>query len=297
MARKSKTQYGSAVPAIAESYYMRKKREREEALAATVTPLKEETDEEIEARMDKAFKTMDLLAHNTINGSNKSLIISGPPGLGKSYTVMKAAEDAIGERLVTTVKGFVRPTGLYRSLYEQRFPQCTIVFDDSDSVFQNDVSLNLLKNACDITRERKLSWLAETKMLDEDGDRLPRNFLFEGSIIFITNYDFDELIARGNILAPHMQALVSRSQYVDLAIKSKRDCLIRIKQVVRAGMLAGEGLDKAAEDEIVDFVEENQDKLRELSLRMVIKIANTRRDNRFNWREIAYIANVPASKR
>jgi hypothetical protein len=80
-----------------------------------------------------------------------------------------------------------------------------------------------LKAATDSTKGRKLQWLAETKMLDEEGDRMPRFFDFEGSVIFITNYDFDEFIDRGHKLSPHFEALISRSHYLDLAMKTKQD--------------------------------------------------------------------------
>ena len=288
--------HGNAAPDQL-SYYMRKKLEREQQAQIEQVPEVLETETEVEARLEKTFKAMDQLAMNTIAGDNLALIVSGPAGLGKSYTIENAANNYTGDRLVTVVKGFVRATGLYRVLYENRFPQCTVVFDDADSVFQNDISLNLLKGAADITRERKISWLAETKMLDEDGDRLPRSFKFEGSIIFITNHDFDAEIARRGSLAPHLEALVSRSQYIDLDMKSVRERMIRIRQVVKSGMLAARGLDPIAADEVVDFIETHKDKLREVSLRMAVKVANTRAANRFNWREIAYIANVPASKR
>lgn len=297
MARKKKV-HGNAVPELAHlSYYQRKKLEQQKAIEKLSVPVKEETDSEISARIAKAFKAMDQIAHSTIMGDNKSLIISGPPGLGKSYTVMHAAENVSSERLVTVVKGFVRSSGLYRTLYENRFKQCVIVFDDADSVFENDVSLNILKTACDITRERKICWLAEIKMLDEEGDRIPRSFMFEGSVIFISNYDFDGFIENGSKLAPHMQALISRSQYVDLDMKTTRDCMIRIKDMIKGGMLKKDGVDEVGENEILDFIEQHKDKLRELSLRTVVKIANTRAVNRFNWREIAFITNVPASKR
>jgi hypothetical protein len=147
-----------------------------------------------------------------------------------------------------------------------------VVFDDADSVFLDDVCLNLLKAACDMTRVRRLSWLTETKMEDEDGERLPRNFEFEGSIIFITNYDFDNLIEKGNKLAPHFQALISRSHYLDVGIKTKRDYIVRLKQVVAGGVLDNQMLDDAEKNEIMEFVIENQDRLRELSIRMLLKL-------------------------
>lgn len=260
-------------------------------VAAAPAAVSTETEEEILARLETRFSAMDLMTHATCFGHNRSLIISGPAGLGKSYGVMKTLEEAESRGLVPiVVKGYIRPTGLYKLLYENRFKKCIVVFDDADSIFSDDVCLNLLKAACDMTETRRLHWLTETKMEDEDGERLPRNFEFEGSIIFITNYDFDDLIAKGNKLAPHFEALISRSHYLDLAMKTKKDYVVRIKQVVFGkGMLRREGFSATDEKEIVSFVESNTDKLRELSLRMVVKLAGLLRMNRSNWKDLAAV--------
>lgn len=141
-----------------------------------------------------------------------------------------------------------------------------------------------------MTETRRLSWLTETKMEDEDGERLPRSFEFSGSIIFITNYDFDEMISKGNKLAPHFEALISRSHYLDLAMKTKRDYFVRIKQVVFGkGMLSRDGFTDSEANEIVNFVEENMNNLRELSLRMVVKLAGLLRMNRDSWKDLAAV--------
>ena len=269
---------------VAKSGMRMTKKRLEAALVHTSVPsaqprvvIQNESDAEIQARLNDSFEAMYTMAQATFQGVNKSLIISGPAGVGKSHTVTQIQEKLEGEKMTTLVKGYVRPTGLYKLLYENRHRDCVIVFDDSDSVFLDDVCLNLLKAACDMTRSRRLSWLTETKMEDEDGERLPRTFEFEGSIIFITNYDFDDMIARGNKLAPHFQALISRSHYLDVGIKSKRDYVVRLRQVVGAGMLAEQGFTKGEEQELMSFIEENADRLRELSLRMVIKLAGLMR--------------------
>ena len=125
-------------------------------------------------------------------------------------------------------------------------------------------------------------------MEDEEGERMPRNFEFEGSIIFITNYDFDDMIARGSKLAPHFEALVSRSHYLDLGMKTADDYIVRIKQVVRDhGMLKSLGFSEAQENEIIDYVVEHKNRLRELSLRMVLKLANLFDINPNNWKTLA----------
>lgn len=258
-------------------------------MSLQAAPVVFETDEEIEAKIAERFSVMDIMSEATALGQNRALIVSGPAGLGKSYGVTKMLEKAEDKgRTFVVVKGYIRPTGLYKLLYENRFSKCVVVFDDADSIFGDDVSLNLLKAACDSTRERRLSWLTETKMEDEDGERLPRSFEFNGSVIFITNYDFDDMIARGNKLAPHFEAMISRSHYLDLALKSKRDYLVRIKQVVRNGMLNDE-LNGHQIDELMEFIETNMEKLRELSLRMVVKLAGLMQMNASTWKAMAKV--------
>lgn len=249
-----------------------------------------ESIDQIEEKLNDRFNALEVLSEATGKGINRSLIVSGPAGLGKSFTVeqkMKKLENA--GHVVTYIKGYVRPLSLYRLLYNARFQHCVLVFDDSDSIFADDVSMNLLKGACDSTETRKLHWLSRSidKIEDEDGEPIPANFEFEGSVIFITNYDFDDLIARGSRLAPHFEALVSRSHYLDLAMKTKMDYVVRIKQVVKAGMLRDKNISDYDAGILVDFVERNMDNLRELSLRMVIKLATLMKMDYVNWQKLA----------
>jgi hypothetical protein len=232
------------------------------------------------------------MSEATGKGINRSLIVSGPAGLGKSFTVeAKLTELEQKGHSVTYIKGYVRPLALYKLLYETRHPNSVLVFDDSDSVFYDDVSMNLLKGACDSTERRVLHWLSKSieKEEDEEGESIPEKFEFQGSIIFITNYDFDAMIERGSKLAPHLQALVSRAHYIDMAMKTKRDYYVRIKQVVKQGMLAKAGFTSLEEADIMQFVEKNFDKLRETSLRSVIKIAALRRSNPSRFESLARI--------
>jgi len=258
------------------------------AVVKTVLPVKQETEAEIEQKLADRFATQNTMVLATVKGQNKSMIISGPAGVGKSYNVGVVLDDHSKQVYSTVIKGYVRPTGLYKTLYEFRHFNCVVVFDDADSIFNDDVSLNLLKAACDTSKKRVLHWLTETKMEDEDGERMPRSFEFEGSIIFITNYDFDEMIARGSRLAPHFEALVSRSHYLDLGMKTVDDYVVRIKQVARDhGMLRSAGFSAAEEATLIEYVVQNKNKLRELSLRMILKLANLMRISPNNWQTLA----------
>jgi hypothetical protein len=246
-----------------------------------------ETDEEIEARLAERFDILSELTDAAIKGHSRALVVSGPAGLGKSYTVEEKLRDWDADAVNhTIVKGYVRPTGLYRLLYQHRMPNQVIVFDDADAIFYDDVSLNLLKAVCDTTERRVVSYMSEKIMVDEDeAVTIPKSFEFKGTIIFITNLDFDQMIEKGHKAAPHMQALVSRSHYIDLAMKTRRDYMVRIKQVVKQGLLGK--MPKAQQDDVMAFLDKNQDKLRELSLRMAIKVAAIRKLDKPNWMAMA----------
>ena len=111
---------------------------------------KVESLEEIESKLADRFEALEIMAEATGRGVNRSLIVSGPAGLGKSYTVeQKLAELERKGHNVTYIKGYVRPLALYKLLYETRSAKSVLVFDDSDSIFHDDVSMNLLKSACD----------------------------------------------------------------------------------------------------------------------------------------------------
>jgi hypothetical protein len=250
---------------------------------------KVETDEQVEARLAERFDILDVLTEACTIGNARALIVSGPAGLGKSYTVEKRlTEWDPNEINHTIVKGYVRPTGLVKLLYQYREEGQVIVFDDADSIFFDDLSLNLLKAVCDTTERRRVSWLSEGALIDEESaERIPRSFDFNGTIIFITNYDFDAMIERGHKLAPHLGALVSRSHYIDLAMKTRRDYLVRIRQVIKQGLL--KDLTPAQRLDVIAFINTNHDRLRELSLRMALKLGNIRKTTAKDWEKIARI--------
>jgi len=271
-------------------FRMTRKRQAVNFATQVVKPVRVETVAEIESKLADRFEALAIMSEATGKGINRSLIVSGPAGLGKSFTVeAKLTELEQKGHSVTYIKGYVRPLALYKLLYETRHPNSVLVFDDSDSVFYDDVSMNLLKGACDSTERRVLHWLSKSieKEADEEGESIPEKFEFQGSIIFITNYDFDAMIESGNKLAPHFQALVSRSHYLDLAMKTKMDYIVRIRQVVRGGMLRDRGFNAAEQTMILEFIENNMERLRELSLRMVVKISGLYKMDKSNWQKLA----------
>jgi hypothetical protein len=267
-----------------------KQKAKQITMETSTLPETKETDAEIETKLSERFSILKVLANAACNGEARALIVSGPAGLSKSYTVEKALEAwDPSETQYTIVKGYVRATGLYKALWQNRHKGRVLVFDDADTIFFDDTSLNFLKAVLDTTERRRVSYLAETTLIDEEtATPIPSTFDFDGSCIFITNYDFDHMIEKGHKLAPHLQALVSRAHYVDLAMKTRRDYFIRIRQVVEEGMLKTQGLDEQQSKEVMDFIEDNINRVRELSLRTAIKVGSIRKFNS-DWEKVARV--------
>jgi hypothetical protein len=208
-------------------------------------------------------------------GDVRAMIVSGPPGVGKSHGVEEvldryATMESLGAgKTHEVIKGAMSPIGLYCKLFKMADKGKVVVFDDCDSIFQDDLSLNILKAALDSKKNRYIHWNTDSFKLRNEG--VPDSFKFEASAIFITNMKFDKVKGK---LREHLEALESRCHYMDLTIDTDKDKMLRITQVVRDGMLDTYSLAEDVKEDIIDFVDINKKRLRELSLRTVLKVAD-----------------------
>ena len=263
----------------------------ESATAAKVTK-KEETDEEVIERMRERFQMLEDMTKACKKGTVRAMIVSGPPGVGKSFGVEKVlgkhdllADIAQDSKLkkYEVVKGAMSAIGLYCKLFQYADKDNVIVFDDCDSVLLDDLSLNILKAALDSKKTRRIHWNTDSFKLRNEG--VPDSFEFKGSAIFITNIKFDNV--KSKKLRDHLEALESRCHYMDLTIKSEKDKMLRINQVIRDGMLNQYDLDDEVKEDIIDFVDINRTRMRELSLRTVLKVADLAVAFPDNWEAMA----------
>lgn len=224
------------------------------------------------------------------NGAQASVVVTGPGGLGKSFTVSQTLtalgfkdvsvldDFAVGTVLKTAktfrvIKGYSTPKGLYRTLYENK--DGVIVFDDCDSVLKDPTSLNLLKGALDSYSRRIISWRADIK--DED---LPTSFEFKGRVVFISN------LSASNI----DQAILTRSLAVDLSMTTKQK-IERMRHLLSTGEFMPE-FDKNIKSDAMDLIEKHQDTVKELSLRTLIQVTKIRQGAGKNWSDLAEYAIV-----
>jgi hypothetical protein len=210
--------------------------------------------------------------------------------VGKSFGVEEVLSkdgifDVLGERKpkYEIVKGAMSALGLYAKLYEYSDANHVLVFDDCDSILMEDLSLNILKGALDSSKKRYIAWNTDSRLLRSEG--IPDRFEFKGAAIFITNIKFEHV--KSKRLRDHLDALESRCHYIDLQMDTDREKILRIKQIVADGMLDAYEFEPAQKDDVVNFIVDNATKLRELSLRMVLKVADLKKAFPANWESMA----------
>jgi len=249
-----------------------------------------ETDAEAMDRIANRFSVLDEMSKACINGDIRAMIVSGPPGVGKSFGVTRQMEKAsLFDQIASKrtrfeiVKGAMSGIGLFATLYKFSDPKNVLVFDDCD-VWEDQDALNVLKGALDSGKNRRISWNKDSRLLREEG--VPNSFNFQGSVIFITNLKFDSL--KSQKLRDHLDALQSRCHYLDLTLDTMRDKILRIRQIASDGVLfADYNFDEIVQDDIIEFMDDNKIKLREMSLRMALKIADLRKMSVLNWKRLA----------
>ena len=262
-----------------------------DAIKAREAEVAQETDEQIYERLAERFQILTDMTKAVKSGDVRAMIVSGPPGVGKSFGVEAVLEKedlfnkiAAKKPKYEIVKGAMSALGLYAKLYEYSDEKSVLVFDDCDSVLLDELSLNILKGALDSSKKRYIAWNTDSRLLRSEG--IPDRFEFKGAAIFITNIKFEHV--RSKKLKDHLDALESRCHYIDLQMDTMREKILRIKQVVNeAGMLDDHDFNDIEKGEVVKFIEDNQTKLRELSLRMVLKIADLRKSFPKTWKAMA----------
>ncbi len=260
--------------------------------AATATTVAE-TDQDAMDRIATRFEILDEMSAACIKGDIRAMIVSGPPGVGKSFGVeAQLDKSSLFDKLSNkrqkyeVVKGAMTALGLYAQLYRYSEKGNILVFDDCDSVFGDELSLNILKAALDSGKRRRICWNSDSRLLRDEG--IPNSFDFKGGAIFITNLKFENV--KSKKLQDHLEALESRCHFIDLTIDTERDKMLRIRQVNRdadGGLFKDYNFQNNEGEAVLDFMQENQKRLRELSIRTALKIADLVKISPNKWQALA----------
>jgi len=248
------------------------------------------TDEEIISYYQGKYNALEIMVDSIKNGKHKSLIVQGDKGMGKTETVLNTLRPYENKEILSDgkflkhfdyIKGTLSAVELYSLLYLNSDIGYLTIFDDCDSIFDTTESLNILKAVTDTSRYRKVSWLKQNKELEKSG--IPTSFNFNGSVIIITNSNFNNL--RGN-KAIHLPAMRERSYHIDIIYKSNREKILRIGQISDK-ILKDYYFSDDTKNELLTWLYDNQDKFTDISIRSLVKLAELRKQHEQHWQPLA----------
>lgn len=220
--------------------------------------------------VNKKFEFLQAYIKMVVEKKMISLIIAGEGGLGKTYMVMMVLNllgKIEGEDYII-IKGYSTARGLYNTLYAHSSK--LIIFDDTDSILDGEVSANILASALDSYDRRIVHWVKSEKFAAEED--APPNFEFTGNIIFISNLP--------KYAIP--QKLLSRANNIDLTM-STLDKIKRMETILPA---IKPEVPVEQRQEAFDELKKHAEKCRDFNLRTLIKAIEIRTSGETEWADM-----------
>jgi hypothetical protein len=232
--------------------------------------------------LNERYNGVESYIRGMTNGDVRSLIVNGPPGVGKTYSVKEYLEK-YNSGNYHLMNSHCTLLSLYAKLYDFRDIGKVIVLDDVDSIFSKVEGLNILKAAMDTTHQREIHWESPSHMLTTMG--VPKNFQYNGGVVLISNLGF----GGGNgKLVTHLTALKDRS-FCSYIADSSEDSLFKqvCFMVLERNLFGNLGVPEEHQLMLLEYIDENKKRLNTVSLRTVVKLSQIFRMNPQNWKVMA----------
>lgn len=248
--------------------------------------LPERSDSEIKEEISNKFEVLELMVEGVIKGEVRALIACGAPGCGKTYIVNEVLKKNSAN--LFDIKGTISPSMMYSKLWDAREEGSVLLIDDADTAISDLESLNLLKAAMDTCKVRTISYNKLNSYHEEQG--IPQSFEFYGSVIFLSNINFNRECERNSKISPHIQAFMSRSHVVDVTLDTLKERLIRIKMVVDTHQFRKvHHVSEQQTNMLIDWIDTQGTRLREVSIRTIAKLIDLVKAHPSKWEKIAKV--------
>lgn len=232
--------------------------------------------------LEARYASTETYIEKMSTGLVKSLIINGPPGVGKTYSVETYLKKYAGQNY-KMITGQMTPLSLYGHLYKTNGTGKILVLDDIDSVFKKLEGVNILKAAMDTKQTRTISWSSSSHLLQALG--VPNSFEFNGGVILISNIGFEKSKSQSGA---HLNALKDRGFSISISDRSS-DSLFRqvCFMVLKKDLLKQFNLTADQKWELLKFIEDNLAGMHTVSLRVAFKLAMLMTIEQDNWKTLA----------
>ena len=226
--------------------------------------------QEARKNITNKFDTLELLVKGVADGKISGVLVSGPGGTGKTYTVEETLK---GENInYIRISGHISPLSLYETLYQNCLPGQILVFDDCDSVFETPQTINILKAALETSPSRTIHWNSHSGL-----NQAPPVFDYQGALIFLTNKVLKGL---------HFEALVSRIHHMEMTFTDS-EILYRIEDVMEG--VNHRGIEADMKLEVLQFMKDHKAQFiarGALNLRSFLKVLDLRALSDARWKDM-----------
>ena len=243
--------------------------------------------DEIRKALDEHYDALVMFLEGVAN-DKWHLIVNGPTGSGKTEftsSVLKRMDNIS----VQNLSGTLSAVKLFSHLHDYRKKGQVTVIDDTDRILEDTECLEVLKAALDSQSKKSVDWSKYSVALGKANT--PDSFIYEGRCIIITN----KVIQTQSTTTPTKQQqqllpLISRCNYFRAGLPS-RDWEIEVLKMFmdddRIRVFKEGNVSKEVRKEIIDFVEDNADDLREVSFRTVAQLLELYTANKSHWKNMA----------
>lgn len=265
-----------------------------------------DSEDDEEDDINHKFAAFGRFAAGVIKGRMKSLIAYGSGGVGKTYTVTQELQKA-GKKIYdpelhdpgddgydyVKLTGKMTAAAVYQAMYEHNGK--ILLFDDCDSVLQDENAINLFKGALDTSGDGSIDWGSAKKLKDSSGQPIPGKFSFNGRAMFISNLDI------GGKAGEDIQPIISRGYGINLAMDPEQT-MKRIKHIATGKNgeytnLKFPGIPKYSHEDmeaVFDYMDKHRDKAADLNVRTVATLLAIKLDaeeaNEKDWtRDAKYV--------
>jgi hypothetical protein len=232
--------------------------------------------------IEQKYQSLEKYIQQMALGNLRSLIVNGPPGVGKTYSTTNYIQK-YSTLKHTAITGHMTILSLYVELYRHKSAGQILILDDVDSVMTDVTGLNILKGAMDTRHQREINWESTSSLLN--ALNLPNSFKFNGSVILITNAGFGGGSKKN---MSHLNALKDRSYCLHLGDQDQETVFRYIcYAITQRDILKEYKLSESQKFAILEFIEEHMYSMHSLSLRSLVKCAELILIDPINWKDLA----------
>jgi hypothetical protein len=270
--------------------------------------------EALDGHYDRLRKFLSMVAKG-----KKSLIVNGDAGMGKTeFTgdIIEAYAKRTGKKCGKN-SGSLSAVELFVRLHKFRKEGEVFIIDDTDRIFDTVESVEVLKAALDTGKNNEVDW-GKAYSAHLGRHKCPTNFTYKGKVIIITNRNIRSAptqtpTAKQAMLAP----LKSRMGYFPAGLpnnewkiealrmfasgyQSKKDTkakpyelrcgkdikLHKADQLPKTDKNWSVDSRRIVLNEIIDFIQEHQDDLAEISFRTVYQAIGYRNEYPDDWKDM-----------